>query len=151
MRALLVAVAVLAACGSSLPAPPKTTQPPSAFVEVPAPPPPAEVERVPEHPRVRAVWIDGSWEWTGTAWRWKVGGWFAAPRRGIAYADWATARPGGTRLLFADATWRDHSGAEVPGPPLLAAATMPSANAGEDVSAGDAGAERADRTGDASP
>jgi hypothetical protein len=43
-------------------------------------------------------------------------------------------RPGGTRLFFAKATWRDRSGAQVPGPPLLVSATMAS-NAEEDAGA----------------
>jgi hypothetical protein len=131
-------VLALAACGSSLPAPPKGTSPSSAFIDVPSPPPPAKLELVPDHPHERAVWIDGAWEWTGTRWRWKDGGWFAAPAPGVVYSRWETRRPGGARLVFADATWRDPSGAEVQGPRLLASATISSITE-DDAGLGDAG------------
>ena len=82
-------VACAAACAASLPAPPLAAPPRSAFVDVPYPPPPAQVERVPNRPRSDAVWVDGSWEWSGRLWRWKDGGWFAPPAPGVKYAPWA--------------------------------------------------------------
>jgi hypothetical protein len=144
---LVAPLLTIAACGSGLPSPPKGSPKEDSFIEVPFPPPPARLERVPDRPPGRAVWVDGSWEWTGTRWRWKEGGWFEAPPPGVVYSDWRTARPGGKRLLFADATWRDRSGAEVPAPRLLVSATLSVPDEGE-VDAGsppdagpDAGAE----------
>jgi hypothetical protein len=117
-------LACVAACGSGLPSPPRGAPLEASFVEVPSPPPPANVEQVPPRPREAAVWTDGSWEWTGTRWRWKDGGWFARPPRGVVYSPWTTKRPGGVRLVFAAATWRDAHGVEVEGPRLLASASL---------------------------
>jgi len=131
VRALVFSFLALAACGSSLPRPPKGEPPPSAYAEVPYPPPPAQVERVPERPQRRAVWVDGSWLWSGTRWRWRDGGWFEPPPAGVVYADWEIRRPSGTSLRFAGASWRDRSGTEVSPPRLLASATMaPPSDAG---------------------
>jgi hypothetical protein len=147
VRALLVSIVSFVACGSSLPRPPRGEPPPGAYAEVPYPPPPAQVERVPERPE-RAVWVDGSWLWTGTRWRWRDGGWFEPPPQGVVYADWEIRRPSGTSLRFAGAAWRDRSGAEVSPPRLVASATMaPPSDAG----AGLDGAADASAAVDASP
>jgi hypothetical protein len=117
---------LVAACGASLPSPAHGTTPRDAFVEVPSPPPPAQLERMPDRPRGDPVWVEGSWDWTGARWRWKDGGWFERPAAGVVYTDWQTLRPEGIRLLFAPAMWRNGSGAEVPAPRLLVSATMAS-------------------------
>ncbi len=137
----------LTACGRSLPGPPKGMPPSTAFIEIPFPPPPAQIELIPERPHGRSVWVDGSWEWTGMRWRWKDGGWFEPPPRGVVYSTWQTVRPSGTRLLFAHAAWRDRSGKKVPAPRLLASATLSSegdAGARGEGEANDAAAELVD-------
>ncbi len=131
MRALLLPILGVMACGSSLPAPPQGPIPLAAYTEVPGPPPPAQLERVPKRPEKRAVWLDGSWDWTGSRWRWKDGGWYAAPAPGIVFSRWQTMRPGGTRLLFATSAWRDANGQTVAGPRLLASAAITPDSAAE--------------------
>ena len=128
VKALVIAVLGVVACGMSLPGPPKGSPPLASFSDVPFPPPPGRLERVPDRPKERSVWVDGSWEWTGSRWRWKDGGWFAAPPPGVVYTQWETMRPDGTRLLFASADWRDRDGKEVPEPRLLASASMTAEN-----------------------
>jgi hypothetical protein len=120
---------LLTACGTSLPGPAKTPQPQSAFVEVPAPPPPAQLERVPARPRAPSVWVDGTWEWTGSTWRWRDGGWFEKPADGIFYAEPTLSRPQGPRLLFAGASWRTRAGALAAEPKLLVSAALGSPDA----------------------
>lgn len=111
---LLVALAY--ACGAPrLPAPPYVRQPTNALAEVPYPPPPARVERVPEPPGGAAVWIDGEWSWQGRRWAWKRGRWVVPPP-GAAFAPWTAVRDASGTLYFAPGTWRDAKGAEVPEP-----------------------------------
>lgn len=108
------------ACGSSLERPPSMAAPRGSFLEVPYPPPPGKVELVPEQPK-GSRWVDGEWTWEANRWRWQEGGWFEVPP-GIFYSRGQTKRPGDTRLLYANPTWRDKNGAPVPPPPLVAAA-----------------------------
>jgi hypothetical protein len=79
------------------------------------------------------VWVDGSWEWSGTRWRWVDGGWFQPPAEGIFRSEWAISRDCATRLSYATATWRDARGNEVAGPQRIvsAAATEPSTDGGQ--------------------
>jgi hypothetical protein len=143
----LVCFALVASCGHRLPLAPRGAQPADAFVDVPAPPPPPHVERVPPRPD-EAVWVDGSWQRAGARWRWHAGGWFERPPRGVVFTDWALVRDG-TRLLFAAAAWRDAHGAPVVAPKLLAeaqmadGATAPDAGELEPVTPLDAGAPEA--------
>ncbi len=84
-----------------------------------------------------AVWVDGSWAWTGTAYRWRDGGWYAPPPAGVVFTNWAIDRPGATRLTFAPAAWRDRAGKTVDGPPMLASAAIgPGAREREAADAG---------------
>jgi len=122
----LFAPVLAAGCGISLPGPVLGTTPRTAFVEVPSPPPPAQLERISSRPAPGAVWVEGSWDWTGSRWRWKDGGWFERPMQGVVYTEWQTLRPEGTRLLFAPAMWRNSTGAEVPAPRLLVSASLAS-------------------------
>jgi hypothetical protein len=48
---------------------PKPRPPPSG------PPPPAPVQTIPPRPAPYVLWIDGYYEWTGTAWVWLEGWW----------------------------------------------------------------------------
>jgi hypothetical protein len=117
-----LAVAFLLACGGSLPEPLYSSQPASAFQEVPSAPPPARVELGPERPEnSNAVWIDGEWDWTGARWAWQYGRWVVPPA-GATYSTWAVARRSDGVLLFAPGVFRDRRGLEVPSPPSLAVA-----------------------------
>ena len=106
-------------CGSSFPPPPLVPQTDDAFSEVPYPPPPAQIEFVPDVPDGNVAWVDGAWTWEGTQWRWKRGGWFSVPP-GTAYAPWQTKRAPDGRLLFAPAVWRGANGAPVDAPEPVA-------------------------------
>jgi len=44
-------------------------------VVVPYPPPPARVELIPPAPSDTAVWVDGTWRWTGRDYIWIAGRW----------------------------------------------------------------------------
>jgi WXXGXW repeat (2 copies) len=77
--------------------------------EVPYPPPAARVETVPPRKNAGDVWIDGQWDWDGTAWKWLEGSW-TTPPAGAYFTPWATERRGDGRLFFARATWRTRDG-----------------------------------------
>src|SRR5687767_2081562 len=78
------------ACGGSLPAPPTSTHPASAYQEVPYPPPAALAETVPPRPRHEdVVWVDGEWVFSGSSYVWRRGGWVAMPRA-ARFAPWHT-------------------------------------------------------------
>jgi hypothetical protein len=108
-------------CGSSFPPPPLVPQTDDAFSEVPYPPPPAQIEFVPDVPDGNVAWVDGAWTWEGTQWRWKRGGWFSVPP-GTAYAPWQAKRTPDGRLLFAPAVWRTANGAPLEPPEPVAPA-----------------------------
>jgi hypothetical protein len=78
------------------------------------------------------------------------GGWFERPRLGIVYTDWQARRPGGTLLLYADAAWRDRTGAKVP-PPLLLASASIAPSVVEDGGADAGNATRSVRPPDVAP
>ncbi|MBX3215973.1 MAG: YXWGXW repeat-containing protein [Labilithrix sp.] len=121
VRAALVATAVFFACGApKLPAPPYTTHPTSALVEIPYPPPPARVEAVPLRPnKGGAVWIDGEWTWQTRRWAWKPGRWVEPPAN-ARFAPWTSVRDRVGTLYVAAGAWRDASGALVSEPEPLA-------------------------------
>ena len=118
-----VALAWGYACGSSLPTP-RIGQPPEAtigYVEVPYPPPAAQVEIIPPSPHEGAVWIDGEWAWQGRRWTWEPGGWVVPPT-GSYFAPWRTKRLDNGKLLFTPGTWRAANDQPLPRPPILAPA-----------------------------
>ncbi len=132
------ALGVVAACsGEALPHPTFVSQPTSALVEVPFPPPPGRPEVIPAEPKLTAlpsgydggwgdvppdpVWIDGGWQWSGQHWSWKRGRWVAMPK-GIVYAPWTTVRRADGVLFFAPGAFRDARGNQVDDPPALAVA-----------------------------
>jgi hypothetical protein len=69
--------------------------PPPTEVVVPEPPPPPRVELRPPPPAPHAVWIAGSWQWSGREHVW-VGGRWSAPRPGYAWepARWEHTQTG---------------------------------------------------------
>ncbi len=110
------------ACGSSgIPAPPYAPQPTSALAEVPYPPPPARVERVPASPRRNATWVDGEWTWRGRRWLWVRGRWVVPPA-GARFSPWAMVRAKDGTLWEARGAWRDARGAAIDAPAPLAEA-----------------------------
>jgi hypothetical protein len=131
-RSLLAALLPLAAaCGGSLPAPEAGTHPPSAFVEVPYPPPAALVEVVPDAPDRDSVWVDGNWVWRGRHYVWQRGGWVHAPEHG-AYATWQAHLASDGRLLFAPGAWYDEQQQPLDSPdPLRVARTPPNQTTSE--------------------
>lgn len=119
--ALLLA---LAACSSSLPAPPKTEHPLSAYVEVPYPPPAALAETVPEQPPGDVVWIDGEWLFHGDAYVWRRGGWVTPPPAS-RFAAWRTWYRRDGRLMMARGTWYDAQHERLRSPKPSSAAETP--------------------------
>jgi hypothetical protein len=116
---------VALACSSSLPMPPATTHPTSAYVEVPYPPPAALVEVVPAAPRDEdAVWLDGYWIWRGRYYVWQRGGWLVPPENG-AYATWQSLLAEDGRIVFAPAKWYGPDRRPLPSPKVLAVARTP--------------------------
>jgi hypothetical protein len=104
-----VSLALMLGCSASLPFPPTGPIPAGGLIEVPYPPPPARVETIPPQKGSRDVWIDGQWEWAGTAWRWIDGEWMTPPANAY-YTPWQTVRSSDGRLFFAPATWRAKDG-----------------------------------------
>ena len=81
--ASLVTLGALAAlaCGSGLRTVP-TGSAPTAHAEsiiVEYPPPPAEVEVIPDDPGAPCAWMDGYWDWAGRRWNWVPGAWVVPP------------------------------------------------------------------------
>jgi hypothetical protein len=98
------------------------SQPTTALVETPFPPPPARAEFVPKQPAKGAVWIDGEWTWRGHRWGWVAGRWVIAPP-GAAFSPWTTVRGSSGTLFFAQGVWRDAHGDVVAAPVPLALGT----------------------------
>ena len=116
----VLALGVAYACGSSLPTP-TIRQPPEAmlsFVEVPYPPPAAQVEIIPPRPQPGAVWVDGEWSWQGRRWTWETGGWVMPPA-GSYFAPWRTKRLDNGKLLFSPGGWRAANDQPLAKPPVL--------------------------------
>jgi hypothetical protein len=122
-RLTLLVIAALCwayACGSSLPEP-NLGQPPEPtinYVEIPYPPPAAQVEIVPPLPRKGAVWIDGEWRWEGRRWTWEPGGWVTPPT-GSYFAPWHTKRLDNGKLFISQSGWRTATNQPLPKPPVL--------------------------------
>jgi hypothetical protein len=120
----LTAAVAASACSSSLPAPPETAHPASAYVEVPYPPPAALVEVVPREAPENSVWVDGYWTWRGRYYVWQRGGWLVPPEN-AAYATWRTQLTNDGRLMFAPGAWYDAAKAPLTPPRLLVRAQTP--------------------------
>lgn len=116
--------ATLCSCGSSVPGPPLTTHPKSAFVEVPYPPPAALVESVPLSPSSPLVWLDGYWTWQGEYYTWVRGGWVFVSV-GEAFAPWQSSYTRDGRLLFAPGAWYAPGGVRVRPPEIRMPASTP--------------------------
>lgn len=55
----------------------------------PAPPPPLRVEAIPPPPMTTTVWVEGFWQWNGSAWIWVAGSYQARPAgMGWRRAEW---------------------------------------------------------------
>jgi hypothetical protein len=123
LSAIVLALAVGYACGSSLPTP-RTRTPPEGsidYIEVPYPPPAARVEVIPPKPAEGAVWVDGEWSWQGRRWTWETGGWVKPPPQAY-FAPWRTKRLDNGKLLFASGSWRSETDRPIPKPVILAPA-----------------------------
>ena len=121
MAACFVAAA---ACGSRLPTPATGPHPAGStqYLEVPFPPPAAQVEVVPPPPPdLGAVWVDGEWAWQGKRWVWQPGGWVVPPPDAY-FAPWLVYRQSNGRLLFAPGAWHAASSERLPNPVVLEAA-----------------------------
>lgn len=114
----------LAGCGANFPEPNTTVHANTAYIEVPYLPPAALVEVAGEPPSDACVWYDGHWVWRGDKYVWKRGGW-AKVSENIAYAPWKTLVLDDGRIMFAEGTWYDDSGREVPAPKVVKAAETP--------------------------
>lgn len=117
------AVAVMG-CGISVQEPPRTQHRAADFEEVPYPPPAALAELVPPAPNDDAVWVDGEWEFRGSFYGWRRGGWVLAPR-GARYAPWRIVFQRDGRLLFAPGAWYDEHGRRIEPPPVIVAGRTP--------------------------
>jgi len=101
--------AALGACAASTPLVPKGPHPAHVqeFVAVTFPPPPAQVEEIPnslggEH----CAWVDGHYGWDGRRWEWQAGRWVVPPA-GCYYAEpvVAWAKSGEPQLYFTPPRW----------------------------------------------
>ena len=130
-RSFLIAVAVglaAAACGPSLPVARAGT--PSEryreYLDVPYPPPAAQVELIPPIPERGAVWVDGEWGWQAKRWVWQPGGWVIAPDKNAFFARWTVVvRPEDGALRFSPGSWHAPDGTRLPKPRVLLAAGSP--------------------------
>lgn len=91
------------------------------FVTVPRPPPVVPLEFQPPRPQPRALWVEGSWSWTGRDWSWKPGAW-VMPEPGSAVSPWTFSYREDGRVRFWPTTWRDAAGHAVEAPPAIAVA-----------------------------
>lgn len=122
--ALAVAGSTFASCGGvpSLPRPVFAAHTSSDLFVIPAPPPPAKVEIVPDRPSAKgAVWIDGEWTFRGRRPRWRRGRW-VVPTQGTRFAPWTSVRGPDGKLWYAHGKWVDGAGVELPSPPVVAEA-----------------------------
>lgn len=93
------------------------------YVAVPFAPRAPPVEIVPAQPRRDAVWVDGTWSWSGDRYNWQPGYWVVPPG-GAAHARWTVVRRAEDgQLFFAPSAWKDPQGRTLPEvpPPLVRA------------------------------
>ncbi len=123
-RLLLVTVSslIFGACSPSLPGPPRTLHPPTAYKEVPYPPPAALAEVVPPTPGSSSVWRDGYWTWQGKFFHWRRGGWVDVPHDSY-FAEWQSYYTGDGRLMFAGGAWYQSDHTRIRGPGIRLPAT----------------------------
>lgn len=95
-------------CRATLPVPPSCSHEGDRPVSVPYPPPPAQVEMVGPAPDDDALWVDGSWQWTGETYAWSAGGW-QHPPAGAAYAPPLCVRRDSGELVYFAASWHPAS------------------------------------------
>jgi hypothetical protein len=100
--ALLV---VLTGCANRLAVPTEALHGGEGFVVVPFPPPVAHVEQVPPQPGLTAVWLDGSWEWTGSRYEWQRGRWAEPPAPGSRHASAGVVRSPTGVLYYYPSRW----------------------------------------------
>ncbi|HTQ04272.1 MAG TPA: YXWGXW repeat-containing protein [Polyangiaceae bacterium] len=115
--AALAACAAVGACGASTPLVPKGPHPAhiQEFVEVAYPPPPAQVEEIPNGiSDTTCAWVDGHYAWEGRRWEWQAGRW-VRPVAGCYYAEPVVAwsRAGEERLYFTPPRWYKEGAAEL--------------------------------------
>lgn len=120
----VTACAWLPQCGADFPEPRMARHANGDWVEVPYLPPAALVEVTGAPPSDRCVWYDGHWVWRGDKYVWKRGGW-ALVDSDLAYAPWKTRVLDDGRLMFAEGTWYDAAGKQVPAPKVLKPAQTP--------------------------
>lgn len=116
-RSALGACLALSACGASTPLVPKGPHPPhiQEFVEVAYPPPPAQVEELPNGlADATCAWVDGHYAWEGRRWEWHAGRW-VRPAPGCYYAEPVVAwsKAGEERLYFTPPRWYKEGAAEL--------------------------------------
>ncbi|MBX3198564.1 MAG: YXWGXW repeat-containing protein [Labilithrix sp.] len=113
LAAILAGASPVAGCGGSLPRPAAAPISVDDYVEVPFTPRTPPVEFIPPSPAKGAVWVDGSWEWSGNRYVWRFGSWVVPPP-GVRLARWAIVRRRvDGQLFFAPSSWKDASGAPV--------------------------------------
>ncbi|HEX6764555.1 MAG TPA: YXWGXW repeat-containing protein [Polyangiaceae bacterium] len=101
---------LLLSCGSSTRLPPTGPHPPNVqeFVEVEYPPPPAQIEEIPEGlaGAPDCVWVGGHYAWEDRRWAWHPGQW-VTPAEGCYYAPPVAAwsRAGEPRLYYTPPRW----------------------------------------------
>lgn len=117
---LMLASSIVGCSGGSVPRPPRTQVSAADYVAVPFAPRLPRVEVVPPRPNDDAVWVDGSWSWEGSRYRWRRGAWVIPPP-GARYARWVVVRRTDGQLFFAPSSWKDEKGNTVPAPPPLPA------------------------------
>lgn len=116
-----VALLWLGSCRAPLPTPALGSHEGDVPVVVPYPPGPAQVELVGEQPEPGAVWVDGSWAWTGQAYVWQAGSW-QTPAPGASYARPELVRRANGELVYFPGRWHE--------PPPAAGLPAPSASTG---------------------
>ncbi|MBX3232855.1 MAG: YXWGXW repeat-containing protein [Labilithrix sp.] len=100
-------------CGPSIPLPPQAPVDPADYVAVSSSPRPPPVEFLPAQPRGDAVWVDGTWEWSGQRYGWRAGTW-TVPPKGLRRARWVIVRrKEDGQLFFAPSVWKDAAGRKV--------------------------------------
>jgi len=109
----MAAAAIVAGCSAALPRPPAAQVSASDYVAVPFSPRVPPVEFIPPRPSKDAVWVDGSWEWSGGRYGWRFGSW-AIPPPSARYARWVVIRrQADGQLFFAPSRWKDASGKDI--------------------------------------
>lgn len=102
-------LALVAACGGGTQLVPSGAHPPHVqeFVEVPFPPPPAQIEEIPEELEdTSCAWVSGEYRFRDRHWVWEPGSWVVAPAgcyHAPAQVGWSKA--GEPRLYYTPSAW----------------------------------------------